>query len=97
MPFGHERKEIEKRKEASSYESKIESQNFIEVTALMRNDGVIIPLSFIWEDREIKIERVLNVRPGSSLKDKVAATRFLCVAMNRRFYLYFTGKQWYID
>lgn len=64
----------------------------------MRKDGKLIPAAFIWEDQEIKIEKVLRVQQGSPLKQTgIAGTRFLCKAMNRRFYLYFTGRQWYME
>jgi hypothetical protein len=98
MPFGHEQNEAEKRKEAAIYERKIQFNEFIEVKAIMRKDGKLVPAAFTWEDREIKIEKVLRVQQGSSLKETgIAGTRFLCQAMNRRFYLYFTGRQWYME
>ncbi len=98
MPFGHEENEWAERKEADIYKRNIQFNEFIEVKAMMRKDGKLVPAAFIWEDQEIKIEKVLRVQQGSSLKQTgIAGTRFLCQAMNRRFYLYFTGKQWYMD
>lgn len=97
MPFGHERSEAEKRKELYNHLSKIEFREFIEVKALMRRDGQLIPAAFTWEDQEIRIEKVLKTQQGSSLKDGIAGTRYLCQALNKRFYLYFTGKQWYMS
>jgi hypothetical protein len=98
MPFGHEQKGWAERKEADIIEQKIEFNEFITVKAMMRNDGKLVPASFIWDDKEIKIEKVLKVQQGSSLKETgIAGIRFLCQAMNRRFYLYYTRKQWYID
>ncbi len=98
MPFGHEEKEWAERKEADIYNRNIQFNEFIEVKAMMRKDGKLVPAAFIWEDQEIKIEKVLRVQQGSSLKQTgITGTRFLCQAMNRRFYLYFTGKQWYME
>ncbi|MDF2984940.1 MAG: hypothetical protein K0R50_450 [Eubacterium sp.] len=98
MPFGHEQKEWAERKEHDIYEQKTQFNEFITVKAMMRKDGNVIPTTFTWEDQEIKIEKVLKVQQGSSLKETgIAGTRFLCQAMNRRFYLYYTGRQWYID
>lgn len=97
MPFGHEQREFEKRGEAAIYNEFIENKNFIEVTATMCTNGRIIPTYFRWDDRQIKIDKVLHVHDGTSLKANFMGKRFLCIAMNRRFYLYFTGKQWYVD
>ena len=93
MPFGHEQREFEKSKDADIYDELLESTNFIEVTAMMCTDGRIIPNLFKWDGRQIKIDRVLNVQDGKSLKAGFIGERYLCIAMNRRFYLYFTGKQ----
>lgn len=98
MPFGYEQKEMEKRREEDLYMRKVEFNDFIEVKAMMYKNGDIMPVTFKWEDREIRIQKILNVRKGSSLKEKgIPGTRFLCQAMNIRFYLYFTGKQWYME
>lgn len=96
MPFGHEQREFEKRGEAAIYNELIENKNFIEVTATMCTNRRIIPTAFVWEGLQIKIDKVLNVQEGQSLKAGFIGKRYLCIAMNRRFYLYFTGKQWYI-
>lgn len=97
MPFGHEQREFEKRRDAAIYDDLLENKNFIEVTAMMCTDGRIIPTYFRWDYRQIKIDRVINVQEGQSLKAGFTGKRYLCIAMNRRFYLYFTGKQWYVD
>lgn len=98
MPFGHEQREMEKRREEDLYMRKVEFNEFVEVKAMTYANGEIMPVTFKWEGREIKIQKVLNARKGSSLKEKgIPGIRFLCQAMNRRFYLYFTGKQWYIE
>ena len=60
MPFKHEQKEWAERKEADTYKQKLEYKEFLEVKAIVRKDGNIIPISFTWEDREIKIERVIT-------------------------------------
>jgi hypothetical protein len=97
MPFGSERKEMERNKESAIYDQLLENKEFLEVTAMMRTNGNIIPISFQWEDREIKIDKVLNCQLGSSLKEGIAGRRYLCQVRNKRFYLYFTGRQWYMD
>ncbi len=97
MPFGFEPREIDNRKETAIYEQLLDNKTFLEVTAMMCTNKAVIPLSFKWDYREIKIERVINIQDGKSLKDGFLGKRYLCQAKGKRFYLYFTGKQWYMN
>ncbi len=92
-PFGFEQRE----KETAVYEQLPENKTFLEVTAMMCTNKDVIPLTFKWDYRQIKIDRVINVREGVSLKDGFLGKRYLCQAEGKRFYLYFTGKQWYMN
>lgn len=92
-PFGFEQRE----KETAVYEQLLENKTFLEVTAMMCTNKDVIPLTFKWDYRQIKIDRVINVREGVSLKDGFCGKRYLCQAEGKRFYLYFTGRQWYMN
>lgn len=92
-PFGFEQRE----KEAAHYEQSLNSKIFLEVTATMCTNKNVIPLYFKWDYRKIKIDKVINVREGVSLKDGFLGKRYLCQAEGKRFYLYFTGRQWYMN
>lgn len=94
MPFGFERN-LEAENEAA-HQMNV-NKHFISVKVHYMTDGKIIPASFFWHDREYIIDKVLNCRQGNSLKDITSGWRYECILRNKRFYLYFTGKKWYLD
>lgn len=97
MPFGFEQRQLEESIENESYRLNTGKKEFLEVDAVIKTNGQVIPLAFVWEGRKIKINRVLNSCNGSSLKGGFLGIRYECIAGRTRFYLYFTGKQWYMN
>ncbi|MCX7711542.1 MAG: hypothetical protein N2484_17010 [Clostridia bacterium] len=94
MPFGFERREFEKNMSEFADDT---TRQYLEVTAMTLTDGRIIPLSFIWEDREIKINKVLECRQGKSLKHGAQGLRYQCRVGTKSFYLYFENNRWSIE
>lgn len=95
MPFGFDPMEAEKVvKEIPDKVKKV----YVEVTVACLKDGSMRPLSFTWDDgREFKIDKVLAVRKGNSLKIYAPGMRYYCKTGKRRYYLYYDGKRWYVE
>lgn len=93
MPFGFEQRQ---REEKMMNSDTLESRQYLEVNALMRKDGSIIPLSFVWEDERIKVDRVISVKAGKSLKEYAPGYVFNCRTGSKLYMLGFDGERWYI-
>ena len=71
---------------------------FVEVTAKHDKDGMVRPLSIIWEDgREFKIDRVIDVRKAASLKAGGLGIRYTCKIMGKQIYLFDDEGKWFIE
>lgn len=95
MPFGFEQRQWEDSSQNDSLTTEV--KEFLEVDAVIKTNGQVIPTAFVWEGRKIKINKVIKSCSGSSLKNGFTGIRYECIAGRTRFYLYFTGKQWYIN
>jgi hypothetical protein len=95
MPFGFDPVEAEK------YVNEVKdtvNRIYIDVTVRWLPTGKMIPLSFTWEDgREYKINKVLAVREGHSLKQFASGKRYYCQTGKRRYYLHYDGERWYVE
>ena len=94
VPFGFER---QLQRENEVFEQMQTNRNCVSVNVTFMPDGKLVPRSLTMDEREYKIDKVLNCRQGNSLKDSSAGFRYECVLRNKRFYLYFTGERWYLD
>lgn len=94
MPFGFDQNEAGRQFENyDGYE-----RHYVAVTAKMKKDGKIIPVSFLWNDgAEYKIDKIVDIRQGRSLKYKTSGFRYLCLIDKKEFYLYYTGEKWYVE
>ncbi|NLB36024.1 MAG: hypothetical protein GX824_01785 [Clostridiales bacterium] len=93
MIFGFDPNEAERMlKEKVPY-----SKVIIEVTALWKKTGEIVPLSLIWNDREYRIEKILESRKGKSLKVQATGYRYRCQVGEKIFNLYYDNTNWFIE
>lgn len=94
MPFGFDPHQVEQ--DLKNY---VEVKHiYIDVKMLQTKTGEIIPLSFVWDDgREFKIDKVLQVRQGHSLKAFSPGWRYYCQTGKRKYYLHFDNERWYIE
>ena len=71
---------------------------YVSVTAELSDEGVITPLSFVWENgRRYSIDRVLDVREAPSLKAGGLGLRFTCMVRGRQTYLFLYENRWYME
>ena len=62
---------------------------YVDVFALMRRDGILLPKGFIWEDgSKHKIDRVLHAVPAASTKVGGREIRYTVVINGMERYLY---------
>lgn len=95
MPFGFNPVEAEKTVKETYDEY---NRTYLEVTVDWLPDGSMKPLSFTWDDgREFKVDSVLAIRKGHSLKAFASGLRYYCQSGKRRYYLHYDGERWYIE
>jgi len=70
---------------------------FLDVTMLQTKDGQILPLSFIFEDKEYSVGKILEIQKGHSLKVFSPGLRYLCQKGKRKYHLHYDGERWYIE
>ena len=60
---------------------------YVDVFAVMKRDGTVLPRSFVWEDGErYTIDRVLHIVPAASLKVGGRGIRYTVkIGMNERY------------
>lgn len=72
--------------------------NFIDVTAKFEaSTGKVVPLSFKFENKTIKIDKVIDIRPAASLKHGGQGIRYTCKARGVNFYLFWDENKWFIE
>lgn len=72
--------------------------SFIDVTAKFEaNSGRVIPLSFIYGDKVIEIDKILDIRPAASLKHGGQGIRYTCKTHNITYYLFYEDDKWFIE
>lgn len=72
-------------------------KQYVEVIALHRLDGEVVPLRFKPEDAPAqKVERVLDIRPAPSLKAGGQGTRYTCrMESGEEIYLFHDRSLWF--
>ena len=64
----------------------------------MNPSNNIIPLSIIWEnDREYKIDKILDCRPRASTKGGGMGIRYTVKISNKERYLFLDKYTWFIE
>ena len=73
-------------------------KRYVQVTALHREDGTVMPLSITWDDgRVFEIDEILDKRQASSLKVGGNGTRYLIRIGERETFLYDEGLRWFVE
>ncbi|MFR8001876.1 MAG: hypothetical protein ACLU62_03050 [Hydrogeniiclostridium sp.] len=73
-------------------------KKYVDVTAIFRSDGAILPLEIRWEDgRRYPIDRVLDIRRAASLKAGGAGIRYTCRIGGRPKYLFLEENKWFVE
>ena len=89
VPFGYERKQLEKENENKVPVSQYR-RVYLNAKAFRRSStGELIPASFEWEGRTYKISKVLEIKNGQSFKQRVNAQRYYCTCQGKKFQLFF--------
>ena len=74
------------------------SKVYVSVSVVFRDDGVMLPRSFLWEDgRRYAIDRVLDVRQAASLKVGGTGMRYLVRIGQRTTYLFYENPRWFVE
>lgn len=70
----------------------------VDVLALMKKEGKLLPQQLIWEDgRKFNIDRVLDIRPAASTKGGGMGIRYLCRIGNKERYLFLDKYIWFVE
>lgn len=73
-------------------------KTFVEVQAKYHVDGRIEPYCVFWKDgRRFVIDRILDVRPGHSLKAGGMGLRYTCRIKNKTTYLFLEDNKWFVE
>ncbi len=72
---------------------------FVDVTAIFKKDGTLLPLYFIWEDGvKYEIDRVIESKKAASLKVGGQGRRYRCRVSGKEIYLFLEdGNKWFVE
>lgn len=75
------------------------AKKYVEVGAVFRPDGSIIPVLLWWDDgRSYQIDRVLDVRRAASLKAGGVGRRYTCRICGQERYLFLEDNgKWFVE
>jgi hypothetical protein len=73
------------------------SQETVGVDLRIDETGRIRPLRIHWHDYTLAVDRLIDIRPGASLKIGCAGTRYTCRVQGRLIYLYNDNELWYME
>ena len=63
---------------------------YVEVDALFREDGYMLPRSLVWEDGKVyKIDRVTDIRQAAAMKAGGQGDRYTIIINGKQSYLFF--------
>ena len=71
---------------------------YLRVDATFKPDGTIVPTAIYWTDgTPFLIDRILDMRPGVSLKHGHAGMRYKVRIRDHERSLYLTDNKWFIE
>ncbi len=71
---------------------------FVPVMAEFNTDGVLKPVSIVWEDGlRYEIDRILDIRKAPSLKVGGCGLRFQVRIMGKDVYLFLDEGKWFME
>ena len=69
----------------------------ISVKALMMHTGEVIPLAIFWDEREIEVDKVLDVRAKASTKGGGMGVRYTVRLLGKTRFLFLDGYVWFVE
>ena len=76
---------------------KNDNKVYVDVTEIRDKQGLIRPVSFIWEDgKTYEIDRVLDTRPGHSLKGGGYGLRYTVEIRGKQSHMYLEENRWFV-
>ena len=76
----------------------MKAPTYLRVDATFKPDGVIVPTMLYWTDGSpFIIDKVLDVRPGASLKHGGAGLRYLCRIQGHERSLFLVENKWFVE
>jgi len=74
------------------------SKIYVTVKAIFYADGLLRPMSIIWEDdREYTIDKVTDIRRAASLKAGGTGLRYTCRINGKDTYLFLEEGRWFVE
>lgn len=71
---------------------------YVDVVAQFGRSGLIMPLSFVWEDgAEYEVDQVLEIRRAASLKAGGVGMRYTCRVRGRQTFLFLEDDRWFME
>lgn len=72
-------------------------KHFTRVKALFDEEGNITPLAMTYNEKELEIDRITDVRPAASLKSGGAGIRYTCYVEGVKTYLFLEDTRWFFE
>ncbi len=76
--------------------AKMSEKVYIEVEVIFYPDGRLAPVSFVWEDERIAVEKFSGPTIMLSTKSGGTGVKYACQAQGNRYDLFFDMNRWYI-
>lgn len=71
---------------------------YFDVITVMRQDGTVLPLSFLWEDgKKYKIDRVKFITPAASLKVGGRGMRYTVMINGQERFFFRDEDRWFVE
>lgn len=71
---------------------------YVDVLAVWRVDGTILPRVVRWEDgTRYKVDKVLDVRPAASLKAGGCGIRYTVRILGKPSYIWLEENKWFVE
>ncbi len=72
-------------------------KRYVEVTVYFREDGKMIPRSFMWHGQSFDVDRLLEVRPEASRIAGAFGMRYICRVLGRQLSLWYEEGRWFVE
>ena len=72
-------------------------KTYVEVQAEFLKDGSMYPVSLLWKDKKIGIDKITNITPFDLTFRNQTGNRYTCISNGGEFLLYFDCRRWYVD
>lgn len=72
-------------------------KHYTEVKAIFDKEGNIMPISMKYDETELEIDRITDIRPAASLKSGGAGIRYTCYIEGKLTYLFLEETRWFFE